>query len=195
MARLKDCRAFRHIFSGEPPIRAPLQAAWNEDGSAAFDAAVFLHGDGVAPFRHYRAGENADRPTLCSDTLHRLACGCTTCDRENRPFSYVVIFEGEGIAIDSGARVRRNRARRSYGFCANAGDCGKDACRFLFRYRSDETSQKCNGFLVKEPALRKRETIVGSDHVQRLRFERCNWWWSRMKSAIASVSSSPNIGR
>jgi hypothetical protein len=64
MAGFKDRRAFRHILSGKPTVRAPLQAARNEDGPATLDAAVFLHGDGVAPVRHHRARENAGPPPV-----------------------------------------------------------------------------------------------------------------------------------
>ncbi len=165
MAGLKDRRAFRHIFSGKPAVRAPLQAARNEDGSAALDAAVFLNGDGVAPKGHCRASENANRLPSRHYPLQWLACCRTARDLENRPFAYVVIFEGEGIAIDGGVRMGRDCARGVYGFCTDASSGSEDTCRCLFRYWNNEPSQKSKGFLMEEPALRKCETIVGSGHV------------------------------
>ena len=143
---------------------AGLQAAGHDHG-VAVEVAVLLHGDGVGPRRHRRAGEDARGRAGRQVAGIDMAGGNAQGDRQAAT-GRDIIGMGEGEAVDGGVVGQRHVARRDDRLGKDPTVAGADRHVLGGGDRNDARLEQRQCLVVAHQALVDAEAaVVGVDVV------------------------------
>src|SRR5262249_37594665 len=182
------------ILAGKPAIDTLFQANGHSCKPLPLlllDADKFLHGDGIMPAWHYRAGEDAHRAVARRRFREGMPRSGFTYDLEACALDFIITGMGEGIAVDRGVVVGRDgpRSKDGFGKIAPRGIVQGDLFHLNDRPHSGLQDGKC--LAMRKPILVEDEAIISELVGHRGVRLRCRV----MKSEIPRISSRWKIGR